>query len=245
MNESKKRAVVFMLFGQSNAVGHAIPMEESDKITIPLENVFGLSRELNQSYENTRLRWSGYRSAGMNLAEQQDDTYSVANCLARQWQDAIDGGRDLPDLYIIHIAIGGQGVTEKYMWFPDRKPKMIPGLLGTVDISLYPFALSILSLINDSFKDLDKKPEFLLHWRGGEEDTGIRVEELERSLESIYQKMFKGFYAALGTRFPVIFHFFPNAEHAMETDPSGEHLRSLNYVNFLWLIEILNATLKL
>ena len=46
---NKRKAAVFILLGQSNAVGHAIPMAEEDVISTPLKNVFGLSREKNQS----------------------------------------------------------------------------------------------------------------------------------------------------------------------------------------------------
>ena len=108
----KTDAAVFILFGQSNAAGHWIPMEKCDVIDKPLKNVFGLSRELNQSFDNKKLFWSGYKSAGMNLAEPVDDTYSVANCLAARWQRETDLGEDLPDLYIVHIA--------KYMMFRKR-----------------------------------------------------------------------------------------------------------------------------
>ena len=79
----KKKAAVFIILGQSNAVGHALPMKEEDKIPSPLKNVFGLDRKDNQSFDNKALVWSGYTSFGMNLAEEQDNTYSVTNCLAR------------------------------------------------------------------------------------------------------------------------------------------------------------------
>ena len=72
---SDNRAAVFILIGQSNAVGHGVPMESDDKICRPLKNVFGLKRETNQSFENDKLYWSRYTSDGMNLAEEQDDTY--------------------------------------------------------------------------------------------------------------------------------------------------------------------------
>jgi len=85
-----KDAAVFILLGQSNAVGHILPMRQEDKILEPMKNVFGLSRTLNQSFDNKELRWTGYTSFDMNLAESQDDTYSIANCLARIWQDAVD-----------------------------------------------------------------------------------------------------------------------------------------------------------
>ena len=77
------KAVVFILLGQSNAVEHDVPMTEEDKITEPMKNVFGLSRKFNQSFENTELKWSGYTSFGISLGEEQDDTYSLANCLAK------------------------------------------------------------------------------------------------------------------------------------------------------------------
>ena len=67
----KMKNQVFILFVQSQAVGHAIPMEENDKIKTPLKNVFGLSRSDNQSFDIKALTWRGYTSGGMNLAEEQ------------------------------------------------------------------------------------------------------------------------------------------------------------------------------
>ena len=205
---SNKKAAVFILLGQSNAVGHGVPMKEQDKIKTPLKNVFGLHRRDNQSFENTELVWSGYTSGGMNLAEEQDDTYSVANCLASLWQGHIDGGNaeGLPDLYIIQIAIGAQGVTEGYMWHPDREKKLIPGRLKTVDISLFPFALHIFSLLDKSFREMNKEYEIIgLHWRGGENDAIAKRELLEESLEGLYDRMLEDFCPVLKNP-PVILH---------------------------------------
>ena len=56
------KAAVFVLLGQSNAVGHKVPMDEKDQIREPLKNVFGLKREDNQSFTNEELCWSGYTS---------------------------------------------------------------------------------------------------------------------------------------------------------------------------------------
>jgi len=44
MNLGNKSAV-FILLGQSNAVGHKLPMAEIGKIYEPLKNVFGLKRD--------------------------------------------------------------------------------------------------------------------------------------------------------------------------------------------------------
>lgn len=205
---SDRRAAVFILLGQSNAVGHGVPMKEQDKIKIPLKNVYGLHRRDNQSFENAELVWSGYTSGGMNLAEEQDDTYSVANCLASLWQSRIDGGNEdgLPDLYIIQIAIGAQGITKGYMWHPDKEKKLVPGKLGTVDISLFPFTVHIFSLIDKSFREMNKEYEIIgLHWRGGENDAIAKRELLEESLEGLYDRMLEDFCPLLKNP-PVILH---------------------------------------
>lgn len=232
MEGLERRAIVFMLFGQSNAVGHAVPMEPEDFIAEPLRNVFGLSRERNQSFANEELYWSGYTSAGMNLGETQDDTYSLANCLAKQWQSAVDSGEKLPDLYIIHIAIGAQGVTEKFMWYPERPEKLVPGPLGTADISLFPLACRVLSLVPESMKRAGKKPEYVLHWRGGEEDEMYSPDELRPKLRGIYERLLDGFYAAAGVKFPVVLHKFCDEEDESGNCPGWEtELESALYIN--------------
>ena len=190
-----KKAADFILLGQSNAVGHNLPMEEQDKILTPLRHVFGLSRTDNQSYDNTALTWNGYTSHGMNLAEEQDHTYSIANCLAQQWENAIDGGHELPDLYIVQIAVGAQGVTEKYMWHPDYPKVLIPGKLGKVKIALTPFTTHILSLLKDSIRSRGAEPEIIgIHWRGGENDFYEGGEVHRPILKDLYRQIFGGFY---------------------------------------------------
>lgn len=225
-------AVVFLLFGQSNAVGHILPMREEDKILQPMKNVFGLSRTLNQSFDIQELQWAGYTSFDMNLAETQDHTYSIANCLAQLWQDQVDTGTDLPDLHIIHIAIGAQGVTEKFMWYPDREKKIIPGELGTVDISMYPFALHILSLLEDSFKRLGKTYEIMgMHWLGGAEDMIIPIETLNKVLDDLYLQMFRDMRKAAGCDFPVILYKLEYPGRAMDMDSSGNYLKRMYFIN--------------
>lgn len=209
-----KKAAIFILLGQSNAAGHGIPMADRDRIMKPLKNVFGLSRTLNQSYDNKSLDWTGYTSFDMNLAESQDNTYSVANWLAKMWQEEIDSGYNLPDLHIVHIAIGAQGVTEGYMWYPEREKVMKPGRVWRVDISAYPFCTHIFSLLEDSFKELGKEAEYYsLHWRGGENDFETDEEKFSK-IEDIYNTLFNGFYDAIGKRVPTVLHkFYFNALH--------------------------------
>ena len=225
-------AAVFLLFGQSNAVGHILPMRQEDKITLPMRNVFGLSRSQNQSFDNEALYWSGYTSSGMNLGETQDDTYSIANCLARLWQDKVDGGEDLPDLHIVHIAIGAQGITDQFMWYPDREKKLIPGPLGVVDIALYPLALHVLSLLQSSFEKLNKTYEIMgMHWLGGHEDVSRPLEELSGVLDDIYLRMFREMRASAGVDFPIILHNLDYPDRAFDYDPSGKVLKNMYYIN--------------
>jgi hypothetical protein len=228
-----KKAAVFILLGQSNAVGHGIPMKEEDKIYKPLKNVFGLSRKDNQSFANSELIWSGYTSFDMNLAEEQDNTYSVVNCLATLWQNHIDSGNvsGLPDLYIIQIAIGAQGVTDGYMWHPDREKKLVPGKLGTVDISLFPFCEHIFSLLHDSFSKMNIDYDIIgLHWRGGENDVTATNEYLTQNLEKIYTRIFGEFNRLLGEP-PIVLHRIVCPDRMNDMDPTGRQLENMKYIN--------------
>ncbi|MBQ8164077.1 MAG: hypothetical protein IJZ93_06935 [Clostridia bacterium] len=226
------KVAIFMLFGQSNATGHAMPMDEKDIIKEPLKNVWGLNREPNQSFDTEKLKFSGYTSFGMNLAETQDNTYSVANCLARLWQDEIDSGNkaQLPDLYVIHISIGAQGLYG--MWHPDRARKLIPGKLGDVDISLYPFTVHILKLLKKHLEDCSLEPEFVgLHWRGGEEERNYGLDIVNLDLKNMYKRFFAGLREAIGYEVPITLHRMPYVDAMMKEDPTGGHLKAMEYMN--------------
>ena len=234
--KTDRKCAVFILLGQSNAVGHGVPMCEADMILHPLKNVFGLSREQNQSFDHTGLIWSGYQSAGMNLAEEQDHTYSLANCLANLWQKHIDDGNhdDLPDLYIIHIAIGAQGVTPGYMWHPDKEPILVPGKLGAVNIALFPFCRHIFSLLDDSFACMNKEYEIMgIHWRGGENDVTASDGILTHDLKDIYTTIFDAFRLLLHEA-PVVFHKIVCSDRMNDLDPSGAYLDNMHFINHVF-----------
>ena len=229
----KRDAAVIFIMGQSNAAGHFLPMTEEEKLLTPLKNVFGLPRELNQSLDNPALHWAGWTSGGMNLAESYDHSWSPANCLAAEWQAELDGGTALPDLYIVHLAMGAHGVTKKYMWYPDREPVMEPGGPWQSNISLFPFGVHLLSLLNASLEARGKRALFLgLHWMGGENDVTEPMEELERVLAPLYRRLFGGFRAAAGAEFPVILHTILECpECGEETEKSREGRRRSAYIN--------------
>lgn len=235
LKNDKKSAAVFVLLGQSNASGHATPMREEDKIKAPLKNVFGLSKAKNQSFEIEELSWEGYVSTGMNLGENLDDTYSLANCLAQAWQNEIDKGADLPDLHIVQIAVGSQGVGAPYMWYPDKERVLVPGTHRTSDIALYPFSKHILSLVAESLDKLGKNPDkVMLHWRGGEEDANHKKEEIEVTIPGLYKRIFAGLRESLGLPCEITLHKFRYKERCYAWDPSGESYRSMLYINDLF-----------
>lgn len=223
------KVAIFILLGQSNAVGFGNFMSEEEKIKEPLKNVFGLHRSLNQSFDNDKLFWSGYTSSGMNLGETHDDTFSVANCMASLWQKEIDEGADLPDLYIIHISVGAQGVAEKNsMWSPDYDKILVPGTLGNVKIALLPLTEHILSLVKPSIEKMGKELDYVgLHWRGGEQDTLVPVEHLKKVLKDIYISMLDRFYNAVGRKIPVVMH---NITHE-EASKRNNEIESFHYIN--------------
>ncbi len=168
----------------------------------------------------------------MNLAEEQDNTYSIANCLAKLWQDEIESGNQLPDLYIVHIAIGAQGITEGYMWNPNYERKLIPGKLGTVDISLYQFTVHILSQIKKSLYDIGKTPDAIkIHWRGGENDTTASNDLLQQTLKENYCTLFDGFYNAIGEKVTTVLHRIVCHERTLDLDPSGASLKRMDFIN--------------
>ena len=224
-----KKKALFVLLGQSNAVGHAVPMTEEDKILTPMKNVFGLHRKENQKLDLEQLTWSGYTSDGMNLGETQDHTYSLANCLAKYWQEAVDGGKDLPDLYIVQIAIGAQGVAPQFMWHPDREPILIPGTLSKVNISLYPFTMHILSLVKESLGDFDAVQ---VHWRGGEQDMAAVFEDPAIDLQSPYQRMVDDLNKTLD--YPTIVFHKIVAKDRMAEEPTGTKTRIMADINAIF-----------
>ncbi len=201
---SSSDAPLLIVFGQSNAHAHATRLPESEIIRTPLKNVFGLSREFNQSYDLDGVTWSGFTTAGMNLGETQDDTCCLANLFAAKWQNAIDSGEELPGLYVIQISVGSQGVAQfeanrQNMWYPMREPVLKPGPLGVCDISLYPLAVSILSLAMIDLIASGKHPRVIgLHWNQWETEASTGSKALNEA-EANYRNLFWGFFTALGS----------------------------------------------
>ncbi len=201
MNKNTKAAVLF-INGQSNATAHQQFLSEEDKILTPLKNVFGLDRNPNQSFDITDVTWSGWTSMGKNLGETQDHTASLAYFVAKKWQAAIDDGKDLPDLYIVQISIGSQGIING-MWNRDKEPIIKPGILGEADISLLPLALHINRLVMKNLTDAGKNPEVIgWHWLGCEQEVWYEA-YLRDDFKERYDYHFDVMRESMGSDVPI------------------------------------------
>lgn len=199
--ENSDAAVIFIL-GQSNAHAHEQFLREEEKITTPLKNVFSLDRNPNQTLHPDGVVWSGYTTAGKNLAETQDHTCCFAYNFAKMWQGAIDGGARLPDLYIVQISIGSQGIKNG-MWNKNKSECLVPGRLGTVDISLYPMCIRMSHAVMRDLRSRFKNIAVLgIQWLGSEQDAhpgGYTSEDFR----DLYDDFFRKIPAAIGENTPV------------------------------------------
>ena len=219
-------APVLMVFGQSNAHGHGLAMEDCDRITHPITNVYALNTAENQKLDLSDCVWSGYTSHGTNLGETQDNTYCMPNYFARYWEEHAN---ELPPLFIIRISVGAQGVTRNYMWNPDYEHIMIPGPLGTVKIALYRLACHVIDRAFAGIRRMGKNPCVLaLHWIGGEEEICVPPKQLE-GLTALYNRIFDGFRAAAGGDFPIYLYRVLCRQRVSDIskDPAG--LDAINY----------------
>lgn len=205
MNTTKEKVAVLFISGQSNAHAHGRAMDEKDRVLEPYKNVFSLDRNPNQSFDITDVVWSGFTTEGKNLGETQDHTYSFAYFFAKRWQSAIDKGEKLPNLYIVQISIGGQGIING-MWNPDKEKILTPGKLDIADISLFPLALHVNHLAMSNLKKNGKEPMILgWHWIGSEQDAregGYDSPDFEERYDYFFDQML----AAIGEPCPIYFY---------------------------------------
>jgi len=194
---------VLFVFGQSNAHASGVVLPEEERITTPMKHVLTLPRAENQAYSPHPVVWRGYTSAGTNLGETQDHTACFPTEYARLWEDRAEAER-LPDLHIVRISIGAQGVTEGQMWHPLHPRRMIPGPRGTADIALFPFSCDVIRRALDDLRSRGMEPVVLgLHWFGTEEETGVPVEKLD-VLPVLHRVLIRGWREAAGCRVPVV-----------------------------------------
>jgi len=202
---SNNTVAVLFISGQSNAHAHGRFMEESDRIMEPMKNVFSLDRNPNRSFDITDVVWSGYTTEGKNLGESQDHTYTLASFVAKYWQNAIDEGIKLPDLYIVQISIGGQGIVNG-MWNPDKEKIMNLENSEEIDISLFPWAIQVNQLVMKNLKQSGKRPEVIgWHWIGSEQEVWDEAYKSSDFVER-YDTFFDAMMESIGQECPMYFY---------------------------------------
>ena len=217
-------APVLIVFGQSNAHAHCVPLPPALCGFPPLKKVLALPCVPNQAFSPAPVVWEGYTSLGTNLGEDAEETACMPTYLARMWEEE----PDLPPLYVIRLSIGAQGVTKNYMWYPDAPRRLIPGPHGVADISLFPLSCDVLRRATDDLRSRGLDPFVLgLHWLGGEEETGVPVEELD-VLPGIYRRLFRGWREAVGCPLPILLYLIRSEERSASI---GEDPRSLRRIN--------------
>ncbi|MFE2722611.1 RICIN domain-containing protein [Kitasatospora sp. NPDC059327] len=219
-------APVLIVLGQSNAEGGATPMTDAADRTKcqSLKNVRGLNRTSNRVAGATAAVWSPYTCAGNNLGSEYGApglygyNYQVASLTALRWQRAIDAGATLPDLNVIHIAWGGQGILENEWqgsnrWWPDRNPKDVE--------SLFPLAMNTIGNGLRALQEAGKRPRVIgIHWNQWEaeaKNAGTTV----AGLQEAFLKVLDPLRTITGDSGAPIFLYRPRSRDYVETYGEG------------------------
>lgn len=221
-------AVVYIL-GQSNAHAHCQDMKKEDIISVPLKNVHTLCTEHNQSFDVKELEWSNFTSYDYNLGETQNCTYSFASYLAKEWQDRIDSGEKLPDLYIVQMSIGGQMIIGG-MWDPNYPlPRVLtPGTYVVCEIALYNLAMHIFPLVHEDLTKNFKSPQAIgIHWIGSEGDTFPGTYD-RPDFHDIYYNFFKNIVDATHFEAPLYLYKVVREKKFTSNGESVEGITALN-----------------
>ncbi|MGW2545384.1 galactose-binding domain-containing protein, partial [Kitasatospora sp. NPDC001574] len=180
---------VLIVLGQSNAEGWGAPLDTADKTKCQsLNRVKGLNRTNNRVAGATSATWSPYTCKGNNLGQEHGTglnsgfNYNVASATALRWQRATEAGTALPDLNVIHVAWGSQGVLEteygaNNRWYPGRDPNDVE--------SLFPLAMNTITNGLRALEAAGKQPRIIgIHWNQWEaeaKNAGTTVDGLQEA----------------------------------------------------------------
>jgi hypothetical protein len=163
------------------------------------------------------VNWSDSTSSDMNLGY-YGGSGNAADFAAYAWQSAINAGEPLPDLYIVHIGWGSQGVDvadDAYSgccgWTMHGVNLWQPLLDATKSptYALAPFARRTMYLGLKQILATGKKPRILgLEWNQWEaealpQNSAGNVTTIGRAPRN-YANLFSGFFGAVGSKFPVM-----------------------------------------
>ncbi|MEQ1964849.1 hypothetical protein ABLB69_17120 [Xenorhabdus khoisanae] len=199
-------APLFIVLGQSNSYGHGTELPPHERIIQSLSNVFTLSLPEVYDINFSTINWTGLTSFGnANIGApaglprgNQDHPYNAANRFAKFWQIHINQGNalGLPDLYVILMGWGGQGMyldnPPDNRWAPERNPQDVE--------SLYPRAIRTLRLAVQSLHKMGKNPRILaIHWNQWEAETEILA--AAKASEMNFTRIITGISDTIGSRY--------------------------------------------
>lgn len=205
MTEKLKNADAAVLYiaGQSNAHAHAQALPEEEKLRFGLKHVFTLDHRIDRSLDNKSLIWRQFTSEYNNLGEHQDDTATLGYYTALEWEKRIEQGEKLPDLYIVQISIGAQGVANG-MWNMEMEKKLVND--DVTPVPLYHLAMHIYSLVYEDLKARYKNPAAIgWHWIGSESDAVKEYADIP-TMPAYLERFFDDMFSAIGFECPAYFY---------------------------------------
>lgn len=190
-------AAVVYICGQSNAHAHGQTLMDAEAINHGCKHVFTLDPRIGKNLADPSIVWRQYTSQYNNLGEHQDNTCTLGWYIAKTWETRIAQGEQLPDLYIVQISIGGQGILNG-LWNME--------LPAEADGPLYPLAMHVLPAVEKDLRARYQKPIAIgFHWIGSESDTDQPYSSLP-SFRRIYDRFFDSILAAVGFACPLFLY---------------------------------------
>ncbi|MFE2728220.1 discoidin domain-containing protein [Kitasatospora sp. NPDC059327] len=209
-------APVLIVLGQSNAEGWGASVQDPADLQQckSFTNVQGLNQTNNRVVGATSAKWSPYSCKGNNLGEEHGTAgvpnYNVATATALRWQRAIDKGTKLPDLNVIHIAWGSQGIQQndtiwgKALWWPERDPSDVE--------SLFPLAMNTITNGLRALQDAGKQPRVIgIHWNQWEAEASNGTTVNVGNVQSAFLKVFNPLRAITGDTGAPFFLYRPRS----------------------------------
>ncbi|MFE2722606.1 discoidin domain-containing protein [Kitasatospora sp. NPDC059327] len=207
-------APVLIVLGQSNAEGWTAPIQDTADVAQcrAFGHVKGLRRTNNRVTGAESATWSPYTCVGNNLGQEYAGgrNYNVASATALRWERAVTAGAALPDLHVIHVAWGAQGIQEtdgtNNRWWPDRDPTDIE--------SLFPLAVNTITNGLRALREAGKQPRVIgIHWNQWEAEAGARSTISADHIQQAFLKVLEPLRTITGAATAPVFLYRPRTSH--------------------------------
>ncbi|MFE2728776.1 discoidin domain-containing protein [Kitasatospora sp. NPDC059327] len=209
-----KDAPVLIVLGQSNAVGSGVPIQDAADVAQckAFGRVKGLNRTNNRVTGAESATWSPYTCAGSNLGQEYNGgrSYNVATATALRWERAVTAGAALPDLHVIHVAWGSQGIQEadgiNNRWWPDRDPTDVE--------SLFPLTVNTIANGLRALREAGKQPRVIgIHWNQWEAEVTARSTISADHMQQAFLKVLEPLRTIAGATTAPVFLYRPRSNH--------------------------------